>query len=215
MRSKALHETGLTECMTITAAATSAAKQPGLVATIRADLYRYDGTSGILGFLRNYLREPGFRYTTWMRATAWLRCRIWLMPLYLVARCQRHRLEVKFGISIPPGTRIGPGLFIGHFGGIVVNEQAQIGRNCNLSHGVTIGQKNRGKFKGCPTIGDSVFIGPGVTVIGSVSIGSNVAIGANAVVVDNVQDSEVVVGNPGRVVSTQGAKSYVNWTIDE
>ena len=199
----------------MTASTASSTSQTPLVATIRADLYRYDGASGFLGYIKNYMREPGFRFTVWMRVAAWLSSRTWLMPLYVIARWRRHRLEVKYGISIPSGTRIGPGLFIGHFGGIVVNEQARIGRNCNLSHNVTIGQKNRGRFKGCPTIGDSVFIGPGAAIIGAVSVGSNVAVGANAVVVDNVQDDEVVAGNPARVVSKQGAASYVNWVLDE
>jgi len=135
------------------------------------------------------------------------------IPYYL-SSLLRHRLEIKYGISLPHTTQIGPGLFIGHFGSIVVNEGATIGRNCNLSHGVTIGQKNRGKFKGCPQIGDCVYIGPGAAIIGSVTVGSNVAIGANAVVVNHINESEVVVGNPARVVSTGGAKDYVNWILD-
>lgn len=71
-----------------------------------------------------------------------------------------------------------------------------------------------GKFKGSPKIGDYVYIGPGACIIGSVSVGSNMAIGAHAVVVDNVCDNEVVVGNPARSVSMKGAKDYINWTLD-
>jgi len=136
------------------------------------------------------------------------------VPCWIV-RVQRHRLEMKYGISIPHSTPIGPGLLIGHFGGIVVNEHASIGRNCNLSHGVTIGQKNRGKFQGYPRIGDSVYVGPGAVIIGSVCVGSNVAIGASAVVVNHVEDSAVVVGNPAHVVSMKGSQDYVNWTHPE
>jgi serine O-acetyltransferase len=185
-----------------------------LTMVIRADLYRYDGASGLRGFFKNYVKEPGFRYSCWMRMVGFASQHKILKGLYYLACYQRHRLELKLGISIPPMTRIGPGLFIGHVGGIVVNGLAVIGRNCNLSHGVTIGQKNRGKFKGCPRIGDSVYIGPGVAILGSVVVGSNVAIGANAVVVDNVGDNEVVVGNPARRISTQGSTDYVNWTLD-
>ena len=186
-----------------------------LAKVIKADLYRYDGAAGAKGFLKNYLKEPGFRYTCWMRATGFLSQNVLFGALYCLARYQRHRLEIKYGISIPHTTRIGPGLFIGHFGGIVVNGLASIGKNCNLSHGVTIGQKNRGKYKGSPRIGDSVFIGPGASIIGSVSVGSNVAIGANAVVVNTVGDNEVVAGNPARAISTGGVEGYVNWTLDE
>lgn len=185
------------------------------VAVIRKDLYRYEGASGIPGFVKQYLREPGFRYSCWMRIADYLSHHAFLVALYYVARLQRHHLEIKYGIALSHRTKIGPGLFIGHFGGIVVNEHAVIGGNCNLSHGVTIGQKNRGRFKGYPTIGDAVYIGPGVSIIGSVSVGSNVAIGANAVVVDHVKDNEVVVGNPAHVVSTKGSRDYVNWTMEK
>jgi serine O-acetyltransferase len=191
------------------------ADRRSFIRVLAADLYRYDGARGIKGFCTTYIREQGFRYTVWMRLAGYLsRYRVLVLP-YAIARFQRHRLEVKYGISIPHTTQIGPGLFIGHFGGVVVNALAVIGRNCNLSHGVTIGQKNRGKFKGCPNIGDFVYIGPGAAIIGSVSIGSNVAIGANAVVVHDVGESEVVVGNPARIISTQGSKGYVDWTLND
>ena len=117
-----------------------------------------------------------------------------------------------YRISIPHDTPIGPGLFIGHFGGIAVNNEARIGRNCDLSHGVTIGVINRGKRKGCPRIGDSVYIGPGAKILGNIHVGSNVAIGANAVVIDDVADGMAVAGVPARVVSTLGSAGYVNWT---
>lgn len=186
-----------------------------LARVIRADLYRYGGATGIKGFLATYHQKPGFQYVLWMRLAAHLhRRRRWWIP-YSFSSWMRHRLEIKYGISIPHTTHIGPGLFIGHFGGIVVNDSVVIGRNCNLSHGVTIGQKNRGRFKGCPRIGDRVYIGPGAAIIGSVSVGSDVAIGANAVVVDHAPDNAVVVGNPAYVVSARGSEGYVNWTLDE
>ena len=182
---------------------------------IQADLYRYDGATGVKNLLKKYIREPGFRYTFWMRTAGFLNTRLFLKVPYWLACFQLHRLEIKYGIIIPHTTEIGSGLFIGHFGGIVVNHRVSIGRNCNLSHGVTIGQKNRGKHKGYPKIGNSVFIGPGVSIIGSVSIGSNVAIGANAVVVHDVSNNEVVVGNPASKVSDKGATKYINYTLDD
>jgi len=179
---------------------------------IRADLYRYDGARGLKGFIAKYLRVPGFRFTFWMRFSTALREAPLLYPLYLMAIWQRRRLEHKFGIAIHRTTCIGPGLFIPHFGGIVVHGEAVIGRNCNLSQGVTIGQTNRGDRQGCPVIGDSVYLGPGCKVIGRVIIGSNVAIGANAVVTHDVQDGEVAVGVPARVISHQGSVGYIDWT---
>src|SRR4051812_2714402 len=79
-----------------------------------------------------------------------------------------RRFERRWGISIPYETEIGEGFYIGHFGGIVVNHRARIGRNCNIQQGVTIGQANRGSRKGAPVIGDRVWIGPGAKVVGSI-----------------------------------------------
>lgn len=185
------------------------------IGIIKADLYRYHRATGFKGFLKCYLRKQGFYYTFWMRTAGYLSENPLLRVLYWIASLQLHRLEMKYGISIPHTTQIGPGLFIGHFGGIVVNEETTIGRNCNLSHGVTIAQKNRGKYKGFPTIGDMVYIGPGSCILGRISIGSNVAIGAHAVVVHDVGDNEVVVGNPARTISKEGATDYVNYTLNE
>jgi len=180
----------------------------------KEDLYRYHGATGVRGFFKNYFTKVGFNYTVWMRTTAYLRYSpLTRVPAGLLV-WRLRRLSVKFGINIPYSTRVGPGFFIGHFGGIVVNEKAVIGRNCNISHGVTIGQKNRESRRACPKIGDFVYMGPYCTIIGGVSVGSNVTIGAHAVVVHNVGDNEVVAGNPARRVSLYGAKDYVNWTIE-
>jgi serine O-acetyltransferase len=178
---------------------------------IRADLYRYRKAQGIRQGFATYRTWPGFRFSFWMRTTAYFHChRIW-WPFYCISKSLYHRYLIKYGIQIPFTTAIGPGLFIGHFGCIVVNCEAVIGRNCNLSHGVTIGRANRGERKGCPIIGDEVYFGPGSKVIGQVSIGSNVAIGANSVVTKDVKSNEVVVGIPAHVVSDEGTEGYINY----
>lgn len=105
-------------------------------------------------------------------------------------------------------------LFIGHFDGIAVNDRVLIESNCNLSHGVTIGQKNRGKYSDCPRIGDSVFIGPGTCIISVITVGSDVAIGANAAVIKEVGDNEIVAGDPARKISTTGAEGYIAWILN-
>lgn len=131
-------------------------------------------------------------------------------PLYVVAVLILNHYKYKFGITLSHATSIGSGLYIGpHMAGIVVNNFAVIGKNCNLSQGMTIGQTYRGKRKGTPVIGDNVFIGPGAKIIGD---GNNVAIGANCVVADDSPDNAVVVGVPGRVVSYNGSREYVNET---
>lgn len=115
------------------------------------------------------------------------------------------------GINLPYATDIGPGLFIGHAGGIVVNSACRIGRNCNISHNVTIGS-TKGTRAGVPTIGNNVYFGPGSVVIGSITIGDHVAIGANSVVVDNVMEGTTVAGAPARMVSRHGSRAWVNQT---
>ncbi len=178
-----------------------------------SDLYRITGRRGCQGFFRNLLREPGFRYCFLLRSCRYLRGSPLLKyTLYPLARLLHRHYSFKYGISISPATPIGSGFYIAHYGGIVVNTDASIGKNCNLNHVVTIAQTNRGKRKGVPTIGDNVYIGPGAKIIGRVTVGNNAAIGANCVVTKDVPDNAVVVGVPGRVISYEGSRGYVNRT---
>lgn len=189
---------------------------PGTLAWVRyiccTDLHRYTADTSITSFAKQFVLRAGFKYSVLLRVGNYLsrasfRFAAFLLPVYKVAF--RH-YQYKFGIQIPYETTIGTGLYIGHFGGIVVNDHAVIGHNCNLSHGVTIGQANRGARKGCPDIGNRVYIGPGAKIIGAVTIGSNVAIGANCVVTNDIPDNAVVVGIPGSIISFNGSADYVN-----
>ncbi len=182
-----------------------------------ADLFRIKGERGWRALLRGVLfGSEGFKYAFWMRSCRYLQSTTrWLRPAFYLAYAILRRYRYKFGIAIPYVTDIGGGLYIGHFGGIVVNNLARMGKNCNLSQGVTIGQANRGRHKGCPVIGDNVYIGPGAKIIGAVTVGNNVAIGANCVVTRDIPDNAVVAGVPGRVISLNGAEGYVDNTTDE
>lgn len=182
---------------------------------VRADLRRYGGGVSLGALLRRYWSTPGFNYSFWMRLAACLRRkgRFW-RPLHYLCRAILHGKSLRYGISIPYNTRIGPGLYIGHYGGIVLSDAAEIGRDCNINHGVTIGVKYGGKNSGVPAIGDRVFLGPGCVVIGGIRLGNDVAVGANAVVVDSVQDGGVVAGVPARLVSISGSSEYVVNTGD-
>jgi serine O-acetyltransferase len=177
---------------------------------VRADLFRYAADVSIKAFCRHYLSTPGFKYTVWMRLAKGLRARsVLFRPCYYFCRLLLRHLAVKYGISIPYNTTIGPGLYIGHYGGIVVNDQVTIGNDCNINHGVTIGVKYGGKSPGVPVLGDRIFLGPGSVVIGGIRLGNDVAVGANAVVLESVEESGVVAGIPGRVVSFGGSSHYV------
>ena len=177
-----------------------------------ADLHRYVGRSDTRTLVSALARHPGYRYTFAMRACRWATERWRGRLLRALAQLVLRRLEYRYGISIPFDTRVGEGLYIGHFGGIVVNHRSVIGRNCNLSQGVTLGAVHRGKRQGAPVVGDGVYIGPGAKVVGAVTVGDNVAIGANCVVTKDVPDNAVVVGVPARVISHDGAADYVRHT---
>jgi serine O-acetyltransferase len=140
-----------------------------------------------------------YRFSRWARteAPAWARA-----PLVPVGVLSKLLIEILTGISIQPTAEIGPGLYIGHFGGVIVNGGAVLGRGCTLSHEVTIGQDVDPPY-GVPTIGRGVFFAPGAKVFGGITIGDHVAIGANAVVRDDLPDRAIAVGVPARVVRIQ------------
>lgn len=132
-----------------------------------------------------------------------------LLPLYALARVRLRRIGYFFGISIPYNTKIDSGFYIGHFGGIFINADASIGKNCNINQGVTIGVTYGGKYPGSPVIGNNVYIGPGSFIIGGIEIGDNVAIGANTVVNKSIPDNAVVVSPRGEIISQKGSGSYI------
>jgi serine O-acetyltransferase len=136
-----------------------------------SDLYRYAGSTRLRDFVYHYAFSPGYKYTFWMRLCAYLHAHsLWRIILFPIAWLIYYHYQVKFGIAISHKEQIGYGLYIGHHGGIVTNEQAVIGDNCNLSHEVTIGVTRRGERMGVPQIGDNVYIGPGAKIIGQVKV---------------------------------------------
>lgn len=120
-----------------------------------------------------------------------------------------------YGFQIPNETKIGPGFYIGHYGTIVINGEAQIGKNCNITHGVTIGQTNRGEKKGNPTIGDNVWIGTNAVIVGGIIIGNNVLIAPNSYVTENIPDNSIVIGNPIKIIpNLKATESYIDNRIE-
>jgi len=158
---------------------------------IKADLYRYEKLHGIKGFIKG-LMVPGFRYTYFFRQASKYRKTTLIGLLF---RLLLKKYSYKYGFQISPETNIGGGLFIGHFGTIVINRYAVIGRNCNIAHGVTVGKANRGKLKGYPTIGDNVWIGTNTVIVGKIKIGSNVLISPCSFINFDIPDNSLVIGN--------------------
>ena len=105
------------------------------------------------------------------------------------------------GIEIHPGATIGEGLFIDHGMGVVIGETAEIGDDCHILQGVTLGGTSLHRTKRHPTLGNRVTVGAGAKLIGAVEIGDNARIGAGSVVVTNVPENATVVGVPGHVVA--------------
>ena len=177
--------------------------------TIKADLYRYGGLTGTKGFLKG-LRTPGFRYTWLLRKTASSKA-----PLRWFYSLLKRRYYFRYQFQIPTNTKIGEGLYIGHFGRLIINEEAIIGKYCNLAAGVTIGEARRGSRKGSPIIGDYVWIGIGAVVVGKITIGSNVLIAPNAYVNTDVPPNSIVMGNPARIISKENAcEGYIEYILN-
>ena len=171
------------------------------------------GDVKLSSLIRRLFLTAGYKYVFLMRSCSYSRKHPLLrITVYPIVRMMLMRSTYRYGIDVSYKTSIGSGFYIGHFGGVIVHRCSVIGKNCNLSHGVTIGKVNRGNNKGYPTIGDNVYIGPGAKIVGAVRIGNNVAIGANCVVTKDVPDNAVAVGVPGRVISNKGSTDYVNNT---
>lgn len=139
---------------------------------------------------------PGVHAVAMHRMTHWL----WGKGLKWLARLLSNVARLLTGIEIHPGAQIGRRFFIDHGMGVVIGETAEIGDDCTLYHGVTLGGTSWEKGKRHPTLGKNVVIGAGAKVLGPVDIGDNVRIGSNAVVLKSVPADCTVVGVPGRVV---------------
>ena len=139
---------------------------------------------------------PGFHALQFYRLSHWL----WTHEFKFAARLMSHVGRFFTGVEIHPGAKIGKGFFIDHGMGVVIGETAEIGDNCTLYHGVTLGGTSWAKEKRHPTLGDNVIVGSGAKILGPFKVGSDSKIGSNSVVVKEVPDNATVVGIPGRVV---------------
>ena len=144
----------------------------------------------------------GLHATIWYRMAHWLHihhCRF-------LARLFSQLAKFFTGIEIHPGATIGRRLVIDHGTGIVIGETAEIGDDCLLYQGVTLGGTGKDVGKRHPTLGNNVMVGSGAKILGPFKVGNNVRIAANSVVLREVPDNATVVGVPGRVVRISGEK---------
>ena len=122
------------------------------------------------------------------------------------ARAVSQAAKFLTGIEIHPGATIGKGLVIDHGTGVVIGETTEIGDNCTLYQGVTLGGTGKDVGKRHPTLGDNVLVGAGAKVLGPIMIESNSKIAANAVVLKDIPESSTAVGIPARVVRQGGRR---------
>lgn len=116
--------------------------------------------------------------------------------MYFLSRLISQIGRFFTGIEIHPGAKIGKRLFIDHGMGIVIGETAEVGNDCTIYHGVTLGGTGKDKHKRHPTVGNNVMIGAGAKIIGAINIGDNVKIGAGAVVLKDIEANTTAVGVP-------------------
>ncbi|MBR2387936.1 MAG: serine O-acetyltransferase [Clostridia bacterium] len=125
---------------------------------------------------------------------------------YLTARTISQVSRFFTGIEIHPAAKIGKGLVIDHGMGVVIGETAEIGDNCTLYQGVTLGGTGKDIGKRHPTLGNNVLVGAGAKVLGPFKIGDNSKIAANAVVLDEIPDNCTAVGIPAKLVRREGVR---------
>lgn len=120
-------------------------------------------------------------------------------------------VEIVTGICIPRECNIGAGLYIGHFGTIILPRYGRIGRNCNIGQNVTIGIVVKGAKRWTPTIGNRVFIGAHSVIVGNITVGDDAMICAGSVVMRSVPARGVVMGNPAKIISLDGSFDYISY----
>ena len=146
---------------------------------------------------------PGLHARIAHRLTNWL----WQHGMKWLARFISHLARWLTGIEIHPGATIGRRFFIDHGMGVVIGETAEIGDDCTLYHGVTLGGTSWQKGKRHPTLEAGVIIGAGAKVLGPITLGAGAKVGSNAVVVKDVPAGATAVGIPARILDDEKAKT--------
>ena len=156
-----------------------------------------------------FLLYPGLHALLYYRVAHWF----YRHNMKFLARWVSQTGKFWTGIEIHPGAKIGRGLFIDHGTGVVIGETAEIGDNCTIYQGVTLGGTGKDVGKRHPTLGNNVMVGAGAKVLGPFKVGDNSKIAANAVVLSEVEPDSTCVGVPARVVK-RGSVRVAKATAD-
>lgn len=179
-----------------------------LLETVNAYLMRDPAAKNPLEVLLLY---PGVKAVCYHRRAHWCYVHNLMFLARLISQMGRHRT----GIEIHPGAKIGRRLVIDHGMGIVIGETAEIGDDCLIYHGVTLGGTGKDSGKRHPTIGNNVLIGTGAKVLGPFKVGDNSRIAANSVVLSEIPPDSTAVGIPARVVRRRGVKVDYAAEVDQ
>ena len=125
---------------------------------------------------------------------------------FFLARWVSQHARRRTGIEIHPAAKIGRGVFIDHGMGVVIGETAEVGDNCVIYQGVTLGGTGKDRGKRHPTLGDNVMVGAGAKILGPFRVGDNSKIAANAVVLEEIPPNSTAVGVPARIVRREGQR---------
>ena len=164
------------------------------------DLYRYYGENGE-SFIQRLLRPTELKYIALFRKTE--KCRFKPLKLYYTVKLKL--MSHKTHIQIPARTKIDEGFYIGHTGRVIINPDAVLGKNMNISTGVTIGIENRGKRKGAPVFEGDCWIGANAVIVGNIKIGKDVMIAPLSFVNIDVPPHSIVIGNPAKIIHKDNA----------
>lgn len=179
----------------------------------KTDLSRYQEYSGGAYWVQFFSQQGLWALLAFRISSAIYTCNLpWFLkriPLWGCVVWQKL-IEITTGISIPYTASIEGGLYIGHFGTIILHPAVRIGKKCNISQGVTIGISGRGDKRGVPVIGDRVYIGTNAVVVGNIVIGDDVVIGANSLVNRDIPSQCTVLGVPAVIVSRTGSSDYIS-----
>ena len=179
-----------------------------LLETVNAYLARDPAAKNPIEVLLLY---PGVKAVCYHRGAHWCYEHKLMFLARMISQMGRHRT----GIEIHPGAKIGKRLVIDHGMGIVIGETAEIGDDCLIYHGVTLGGTGKDSGKRHPTIGNNVLIGTGAKVLGPFKVGDNSRIAANSVVLSEIPPDSTAVGIPARVVKRRGQKMDFATEVDQ
>lgn len=143
-----------------------------------------------------------------VHALIWHRIAHWFYRhhMFFLARLLSQISRFFTLIEIHPGAKLGRGILIDHGAGVVIGETAEVGDNCTIYQGVTLGGVGTQKGKRHPTIGNNVMIGAGAKILGSFEVGDNCNIAANAVLLKPLAENTTAVGIPARPVKVDGKR---------